>query len=100
MKTKNRTFLCVLSLALVMQARGQGSLEAIQSTTQWGVGYVPDGVSGWAFTPSVNVAVTSLGLLTFDPRFDEVAELGLWDSGGNLLASVVTSPGNPIINFT
>jgi hypothetical protein len=56
---------------------------------------------GWQFTATGPISVTHLGL--FDGSQDglqERHELGLWDSGGNLLASTIVGAGtaNPLVN--
>ncbi len=53
---------------------------------------------GWAFLLNQNIFVTALGLWDInvaDP-LGESHEVGLWTSGGSLLASIVVSPNAPL----
>ena len=61
----------------------QGASNGTFNTTQ-----------GWAFTPTVPISVTGLGL--FDLGLDGLGlahQVGLWDSGGNLLVSATVLAG-------
>jgi hypothetical protein len=55
---------------------------------------------GFAF--EVNSSITLTGLGAFDyaqDGFDQPQQVGLWDSAGDLLASVYVSSSSPLVNF-
>jgi PEP-CTERM motif/Domain of unknown function (DUF4082) len=93
----------ILSLALVVSlglVTGQvPTAEAVpvpaaSITVQGGSNGTFDTTQGWAFTPTVPISVTGLGL--FDLGLDGLGlahQVGLWDSGGNLLVSATVLAG-------
>jgi hypothetical protein len=53
---------------------------------------------GWAFTVDVGISVTALGLwdITVADPLGEAHEVGLWTSGGSLLASTLVAVNAPL----
>src|SRR5437867_12870092 len=53
---------------------------------------------GWAFTANVGISVTALGLwdITIADPLAEAHEVGLWTSGGSLLASTLVPVNAPL----
>jgi hypothetical protein len=93
-----KTFLCLASIFVaVLTARTQSSIEAMQ-------GYVNPSSSvysaisatfpitlGWTFQPQTDINVTALGAFSYVLQNPGNLDIGLWDSGGNLLASNAVS---------
>jgi len=74
---------------------GQGAIEAVNTPVVTGVfstgaifGYVNNGTIGWAFSPSQNIVISSLGWLAIASNPPPVGvSIGLWSTDGTLLRS-------------
>jgi hypothetical protein len=93
-----KTFLCLMAiLAAALTARAQGSLEAMQgyvnpsSNVYSVIGANFPITLGWTFQPQTDINVTALGAFSYVLQNPGNLEIGLWDSGGNLLASNAVS---------
>jgi hypothetical protein len=81
-------------LTCILRLQGQGTLEAVNVPPVTGVdgpaiiGYVNNGTVGWAFSPSQDVVISSLGLLEV-PQGESLAgvSVGVWSTDGTLLRS-------------
>lgn len=62
------------------------------------VGYTANG-AGFAFSPIVPVAVTALGFNSSDLEYNNY-NVGLFDAGGNTLATALVTTGNTFFNQT
>ena len=82
----------------------QTNLEAVAIVPNQGdgVGYIPNGTIGWAFTPSVSIQITSLGCIagTENDDVSSGVEIGLWKSDGTLLASTIIYTNSPQLNWS
>jgi Domain of unknown function (DUF4082)/PEP-CTERM motif len=95
----------LLSLALLAATwtvYAQGTTQAIVGYTNANSAFINSTV-GWTFQPNTNVSVTDLGC--FAKVFDDnqsvsSIEVGLWDSGGALLASNSVTATSPLVGET
>lgn len=84
----------------ICTAQAQGTSEAVSAYTLPSAAGFVTGTGGWAFKPTANIAVTSLGCFQYlVPGLNDL-QVGLWANGGQLLASVSISATNTPVNFT
>src|SRR6266404_3788141 len=78
----------------------QGTFEAIKGITGPGLpGYINNNTIGWAFTPTVDIQVTSMGVFSANTSAPWI-EVGLWASDGTFLTATIVHPSSPLLNFT
>lgn len=93
-----RTALSVLCLIVLLQhseSRGQETpAVTIDTAGSYGGGNAINVTRGWEFTVERTTAVTSLGMWDYkEDGLESDVPVGLWDTGGNLIASVVIPSG-------
>ena len=87
-------------LGAIGSAQAQGTIEAISGySLSSGSGFL-SGTGGWAFQPTTNMQVTSLGCLQSLVGPTDTIQVGLWANGGQLLASANVTAASPLFNFT
>lgn len=84
----------------VCSAQAQGTSEALTAYTLPSAAGIVSGTGGWAFKPTTTISVTSLGCLQYLVGAQGDMQVGLWASGGQLLASASIAATNPVVNFT
>jgi hypothetical protein len=100
-----RNILKILALAgAICTAHSQGTTEALSAySIPSAVGFV-SGTGGWAFKPTTNMLVSSLGCLQYlvsGSTGQGNMLVGLWASGGLVrLASATIAATNPLVNST
>jgi PEP-CTERM motif len=91
-------------LAAICTARSQGTTEAMSGYTLPSAAGFLSGTGGWAFKPTTNMSVTSLGCLQYmvsGPTGQGDMRVGLWAAGGvNMLAAVTIAATNPPVNVS
>ena len=85
-------FCSAIVLALVA-VQGAQAKQAISHFTKGTGGYVT-GTAGWSFQTLDPISVTSLGCFDYVLSNQNPVTIGLWDSGGNLLASSTITLGS------
>jgi hypothetical protein len=94
----------VALLGAICTAHSQGTNEAMSSYTLPNAAGFLSGTGGWAFKPTTNMSVTTLGCLQYvvsGPTGQGDMLVGLWASGGlNRLAAVTIAATNPLVNST
>ncbi len=97
-----KLLLSMLTLAATWTAYAQGTSEAILNYTSNASGLAP-GTAGWTFQTSAFINVTDLGcfadVFVNNPGITNI-EVGLWDQGGNLLASNSVSSSSTLLDQT
>ncbi|MEK6235505.1 MAG: DUF4082 domain-containing protein, partial [Planctomycetales bacterium] len=94
-KVGRRLIPAVISVACLACVSVVNADPALSFTGQSGVGVRNNRTAGYTFTVDSTMAVTQLGLadLSGDGN-EEIRPIGLWDSGGSLLATVVMPAGS------
>lgn len=94
--------LSLVILAAAWTAGAQGTSEAILGYNQTQASSsILNGTAGWTFQVTNNVTVMELGCLNFytaNPSATDQVKVGLWTSGGTLLASSFIAPTNHAVN--
>lgn len=84
----------------ICTAQAQGTSEAVSAYVPAATSGFVSGTGGWAFKPTTDIAVTSLGCFQYlVPGLSDL-QVGLWANGGQLLASASIATTNPLVNFT
>ena len=95
---------CLALVGAICTAHSQGTTEAVTGYTIPSASGIWPGTAGWAFTPTTNLSVSSLGCLQYlvsGPTGQGDMLVGLWASGGlTRLAAVTITATNPLVNFT
>jgi hypothetical protein len=90
---------CTFFAAIAPSARGDTAVSAnIAAPSMFSLGL--NRTAGWRFTVNDHLSVTHLGLYDWQGNGFEIAyPIGLWNSGGNLLALAEVSAGtaNPLV---
>jgi hypothetical protein len=97
-----RFVLAILVLAAASTASAQGTFEGIVSHTSppSPVSTIVSGTAGWTFQPTTVMTVTDLGCFNdiFLNNGGISIQVGLWTSGGLLLASNLITSASALIN--
>lgn len=101
MKTKLKAAAIIGLLFSTFNLRSQGTFEAVFLPNTPGhlpvVGYVNNGTIGWAFSPSQDIVISSLGWLTTNLPPASMS-IGLWSADGTLLRSTAIDGNNVRVN--
>lgn len=98
-----RTRVWIVVLFAAEMAHAQGSFEAMVSyvgTTSdhiTPINSTEPGTVGWTFQPLTDISVTALGAFTYNLP-SQSTDVGLWNSAGALLASVVFTSSSTLVN--
>jgi len=85
-----------------LSASAQGCYEALNIQNVGGGVGAANGTAGWAFQPTTEISVISLGCLDniFQANSTDSVSVGLWDSGGALLSSITVTPSSQLVSST
>jgi len=88
-------------LCLLIRSQIANATEGMLSYVNSDGGYT-FGTSGWTFQPLTPISVTSLGVFDYilnpSAQNQSPMSVGLWDNGGNLLASNSVSASSTLLN--
>lgn len=98
-----RTLVWLIMVVSAPWVQAQGTFEAMTGyvgTTSPNLGAITStepGTIGWTFQPLTDISVTALGAFTYNLP-SQSTDVGLWNSAGMLLASVVFTSSSTLVN--